>query len=116
MPVLAQAPAALQLSPSPKYRSPWLTIIRFSINNYTSYPKNHDQFSEAYLQKDTWRRLYESDIIDRDKVTSENNWQNYTQLIDRPVKKFIYALEKVGYHPNTYVFYGNKEKSDGRLI
>lgn len=116
MPVLAQAPAALQLLPSAKYHSPWLTITHTSIDNNSFYPKNHDPFSEIYLQKDAWWRLYESNIIDKDKITSENNWQNYSQLIDGPVKKFIYSLEKSGYHPNTYVFYGNKEKSDGKLI
>ncbi|WP_368884443.1 lipase family alpha/beta hydrolase [Providencia vermicola] len=116
MPVLAQAPSALQLLPSPKYRSPWLTITRFSIDNDVFYPKNHDPFSEIYLQKDAWWRLYESDIIDKDKVTSESNWFRYNLLMKNQVKSFITELATCEYHPNTYVFYGNKEKSDGKLI
>lgn len=115
MPVLAQAPAALQLLPSPKYPSSWLAIKNFSIDNDRVLPKIKDPFNEIYLQEEVWWRLYESDIIDKDNVTSENNWINYAQLIDGPVRKFVYALDKADYHPNTYVFYGDSEKSDGSL-
>jgi len=109
MPVLARAPAPLQLLPYPKYRSPWLTI-----EGEGSYPKS-DPFDEIYLRQDVWWRLYESDIIDKDPATSERNWREYMSLIDIPVRKFIVQLEKGLYHPNTYVFYGKEVKSDGFL-
>lgn len=115
MPVLARAPAALQLLPHPKYRSPWLTIKSHYRDNDLSLPKSKDPFGEIYLQKEAWWRLYESDILDKKKIISDKNWQDYAQLMDTPVRKFMYALENAGYHPETYIFYGKKEKSDGEL-
>lgn len=63
MPVLAFAPGPLQLLPSPKYPSNWLKF-----EGGESYP-NVDPFEEIYLRDDVWWRLYEPDILDKDKVT-----------------------------------------------
>lgn len=118
MPVLARAPAPLQLLPSEKYLSgaPWLTIKGGNVDGSDlKLPKNQDPFTEIYLNKTLWWRLYESDIIDKDVATSESNWNAYVQLVDRPVRQFISKLELKGYHPNTYAFYGNKIDSDGSL-
>ncbi|MFP1851070.1 lipase family alpha/beta hydrolase [Lonsdalea quercina] len=118
MPVLARAPAPLQLLPSPKYLSgaPWLTVEGAGENGSdVKLPQNRDPFGEIYLNKTLWYRLYESDIIDKDESVSQSNWNAYVHLVDKPVRKFISKLEKEGYHPNTYAFYGHKIASDGRL-
>ena len=119
MPVLARAPAPLQLLPSAKYLSgaAWLTVEGANEDGSdVRLPKNKDPFGEIYLDKTLWYRLYESDIIDKDPVISENNWNDYYRLTDRPVREFISELDGGGYHPNTYVFYGHKISSDGTLI
>lgn len=118
MPVLARAPAPLQLLPSAKYLSgaPWLTVEGANDDDSdVKLPKEGDPFGEIYLNKTLWYRLYESDIIDKDPVVSEGNWAEYFRLVDRPVRELMSKLDEKGYHPNTYVFYGHKIESDGTL-
>nr|WP_279051427.1 acetyltransferase [Cedecea davisae] len=118
MPVLARAPAPLQLLPSAKYLAgaPWLTVEGAGEDGSdVKLPQNRDPFGEIYLNKTLWYRLYESDIIDKDEAVSQSNWTNYVRLVDKPVRKFISLLDSRGYHPNTYAFYGHKIDSDGTL-
>lgn len=118
MPVLARAPGPLQLLPSPRYKygAPWLWIKKGAEDGRDlQLPQFRDPFAEIYLNQTMWWKLYEPKIIDKDKKIIEKNWANYTRLIDRPVRKFISSLDKFGYHPTTYVFYGNKKSSDGFL-
>lgn len=117
MPVLARAPAPLQLLPSAKYLSgaPWLMVEGADKNgNNISLPQNNDPFGEIYLNKTLWYRLYESDIIDKNEEVSQSNWEQYNDLIEKKVQPFIENLDNT-YHPNTYVFFGNKIDSDGTL-
>ncbi|MDN0118311.1 lipase family alpha/beta hydrolase [Yersinia frederiksenii] len=119
MPVLARAPAPLQLLPSEKYISgaPWLTIKSGNVDGSDlKLPKNQDPFTEIYLNKTLWWRLYESNIIDKDNAISEVRWEEYFSLIKDTVQPFTSTLEKGRYHRNTYAFYGNKIESDGLLI
>ncbi|MBA0190210.1 hypothetical protein ABRP70_08245 [Pectobacterium odoriferum] len=109
MSVLAFAPAPLQLLPSPKYPTNWLKI-----EGGESYPKE-DPFEEIYLRNDVWWRLYEPDILDKDQITIKNNEKSYATLMRDSVKIFMIDIEKGQYHPNTYIFYGEKVKSDGFL-
>lgn len=118
MPVLARAPAPLQLLPSAKYLSgaPWLTVEGAGEDGCdVKLPQTRDPFGEIYLNKTLWYRLYESDIIDKDEAVSQSNWTNYVRLVDKPVRKFISLMDSKGYHPNTYAFYGHKIDSDGTL-
>ncbi|KEY58900.1 acetyltransferase [Serratia sp. DD3] len=117
MPVLAQAPAALQLLPSPKYMNgdPWLTIKGGDEGKDLKLPKTGDPFSEIYLSMNELYRLYEPDIIDGDNSAIKANWINFNILMKDSVRKFIYELDEAKYHPNTYVFYGEEIKSDGTL-
>ncbi|WP_159868268.1 MULTISPECIES: acetyltransferase [unclassified Raoultella] len=118
MPVLARAPAPLQLLPSAKYLSgaPWLTVEGAGEDGSdVRLPKAGDPFSDIYLNKTLWYRLYESDTIDKDEAASQSNWTAYLSLVDKPVRKFISQLDSKGYHPNTYAFYGHKIASDGTL-
>lgn len=118
MPVLARAPAPLQLLPSSKYLSgaPWLTVEGAGEDGSdVKLPQTRDPFGEIYLNKTLWYRLYESDIIDKDEAASQSNWTAYVSLVDKPVRKFISLLSSGGYHPNTYAFYGHKIDSDGTL-
>ncbi|MEG2564777.1 MAG: hypothetical protein RSA84_01015 [Acinetobacter sp.] len=117
MPVLARAPAPLQLLPSAKYinGAPWLTITGGNVDGSDlQLPKTGEPFSEIYLNKTLWWRLYESDIIDKDSATSEKNWSEYSDLVSKKVKPFIEDVEDL-YHFNTYLFYGEEIKSDGSL-
>ena len=118
MPVLARAPAPLQLLPSAKYLAgtPWLTVEGAGEDGSDiKLPQTRDPFGEIYLNKTLWYRLYESDIIDMDEAVSQSNWTNYVRLVDKPVRKFISLMDSRGYHPNTYAFYGHKIASDGTL-
>lgn len=117
MPVLARAPAPLQLLPSAKYinGAPWLTIEGGGTDGIDlRLPKTADPFSEIYLNKTLWWRLYESDILDKDRTSSDKNWSEYNDLIQNTVLPFIEELDDV-YHSNTYLFYGKKINSDGSL-
>lgn len=117
MPVLARAPAPLQLLPSAKYidGAPWLTIKGGDTDGSDlMLPKTGDPFGEIYLNKALWWRLYESDIIDKDRAASEKNWSEYSDLMSTTVQPFIEELDNT-YHSNTYLFYGNEIKSDGSL-
>ncbi|WP_369308999.1 esterase/lipase family protein [Providencia rettgeri] len=117
MPVLARAPAALQLLPYPSYKSPWLTI-----EGEGSYPKTKDPktgkldpFTDIYLRNDVWWKLYQSNIIDSEQVKIDSNWKSYARFININVRNFMEHQEQGLYHPNTYVFYGTEEKTDGFL-
>ncbi|HHR5900493.1 TPA: lipase family alpha/beta hydrolase [Providencia alcalifaciens] len=109
MSVLAFAPAPLQLLPSPKYPTNWLKF-----ESGESYPKV-DPFEEIYLRNDVWWRLYEPDILDKDQVSIQKNEKSYATLMRDSVKTFINKIEQGQYHPNTYVFYGQKIESDNHL-
>ncbi|PLV45964.1 acetyltransferase [Erwinia sp. B116] len=117
MPVLARAPAPLQLLPSTKYLNgaPWLTVEggREDGSDIT-LPETKDPFGEIYLNKTLWYRLYEADIIDKDAAVIKNNWDEYSDLINKVVQRFIEKLDNQ-YHPNSYAFYGHKTGSDGKL-
>ncbi|HHK9526726.1 TPA: acetyltransferase [Enterobacter hormaechei] len=119
MPVLARAPAPLQLLPSAKYLSgaPWLSVEGAGEDGSdVKLPQAGDPFGEIYLNKTLWYRLYESDIIDKDEAVSQSNWDAYRELVDGSVRRFISLLGNRGYHPNTYAFYGHKIDSDGSLM
>ncbi len=118
MPVLAKAPAPLQLLPSAKYcnGAPWLTIKGGDTNgDDLKLPQNQDPFGEIYLNKTLWWRLYEADIIDKDKATVEGNWDSYLNLMQKTVQPFIEDLDNC-YHTNSYLFFGEKLDSDGSLL
>lgn len=117
MPVLARAPAPLQLLPYPSYKSPWLTIEGEGSYPQTKDPQTgkSDPFTDIYLRNDVWWKLYQSDIIDSDKVKIDSNWDEYDILMDNTVRNFMEHQEQGLYHPNTYVFYGTEEKTDGFL-
>ncbi|UTI09279.1 GPI inositol-deacylase [Enterobacter hormaechei] len=118
MPVLARAPAPLQLLPSAKYLSgaSWLSVEGAGEDGSdVKLPQAGDPFGEIYLNKALWYRLYESDIIDKDEAVSQSNWTDYVRLVDKAVRKFISFMDSRGYHPNTYVFYGHNIASDGTL-
>nr|WP_282563643.1 acetyltransferase [Providencia stuartii] len=110
MPVLARATAALQLLPSPKYKSPWL-------KDDDSYPKtvSSDPFTDIYLRNDVWWKLYQSNIIDSKETNVDDNWKSYVKLINEDVRSFMEHQEKGKYHPNTYAFYEHTKPSDGSV-
>jgi len=117
MPVLARAPAPLQLLPSAKYLAgaPWLTVEGAGKDGSdVKLPQTRDPFGEIYLNKTLWYRLYESDIIDKDENIYNQNWKEYFDLMKDKVRPFITDLDNK-YHLNTYVFYGHKIDSDGTL-
>lgn len=117
MPVLARAPAPLQLLPSAKYLSgaPWLSVEGAGEDGSdVKLPQGGDPFGEIYLNKTLWYRLYESDIIDKDENIYSQNWKDYFELMKDSVRSFITELDNK-YHTNTFAFYGHKIASDGTL-
>lgn len=117
MPVLARAPAPLQLLPSARYLNgaPWLTIKGEKVDgDDLKLPKNGNPYQDIYLNKTEWFRLYESDIIDKTKDVIERNWFEYSSIITDIVRPFIVKLDNT-YHHNTYLFYGREIDSDGTL-
>lgn len=121
MPVLARAAAPLQLLPAPNYTSnhygmAWLNIEKGDNNNRDLLlPQYGDPFGEIYLNQTLWWRLYESDIIDKDTLVSQKNWEEYSLLMRNKVRRFISKLGDIDYHPTTYAFYGNTQSSDGAV-
>lgn len=121
MPVLARAPAPLQLLPAPNYISNAYGIGWFSVEKGNAdssdlvLPQKGDPFGEIYLNKTLWWRLYEPDIIDKEESVSRENWSQYNDLMDDTVREFITSLNVAGYHPNTYAFYGHTKPSDGSV-
>lgn len=109
MSVLAQSPAPMQLLPSPKYNNgqPWLRIEKGSPDGVTDLllPQNGDPFEEIYLKDDVWWRMYEQDILDKDKDITIQNRNNFEDLMDNKVALFIQKIDGQ-YHANTYQFYG----------
>lgn len=117
MPVLARAPAPLQLLPSAKYLggAPWLTVEGGNEDGSDiALPQTRDPFGEIYLNETLWYRLYEADIIDKDAAVIESNWNEYNDIIEKTVQPFIEKLDDT-YHLNSYAFYGDKIDSDGTL-
>ncbi|WP_311775710.1 acetyltransferase [Enterobacter sp. Y17] len=117
MPVLARAPAPLQLLPSAKYLAgaPWLIVEGAGEDGCdVKLPQTRDPFGEIYLNKTLWYRLYESDIIDKVEKIYNQNWKEYFEMMKDKVRPFITDLDNK-YHLNTYVFYGHKIDSDGTL-
>ncbi|WER23227.1 acetyltransferase [Providencia stuartii] len=121
MPVLARAPAPLQLLPAPNYTSNAHGMGGFSVEKGNAdgsdlaLPQKGDPFGEIYLNKTLWWRLYESDILDKEEAVSQNNWEEYVILMRKKVRSFISSLNVAGYHPNTYAFYGYTKPSDGSV-
>ena len=116
MPVLARAPAPMQLLPASnyKYGAPWLWVEKGEADGrYLQLPKNRDPFNEIYLNQTLWWKLYESDIVDKDVSVSQQNWKEYAVLMRNKVKTFITKIGVCNYHPVTYAFYGNEIPSDG---
>ncbi len=118
MPVLARAPATLQLLPSAQYKKPWLTIEGEDKDGKDLTLPKSDPFNEIYLSSHRLYRLYEPDIIDKDASLARKNWIEFNKLMKNPVRNFIEKLENLEskYHPNSYVFYGKEIKSDGSLL
>ncbi|ELZ5938482.1 hypothetical protein U0L13_000639 [Providencia stuartii] len=119
MSVLAQSPAPMQLLPSPKYNhgKPWLRIEKGSPDGVTNLllPQNGDPFKEIYLQDEVWWRMYESDILDKDKQTIGDNYIKYRLLMNQWVLPFIRKMDGK-YHANTFQFYGAyDDKEDTKL-
>lgn len=121
MPVLACAPAPLQLLPAPNYTSNAHGMTWFSVEKGNAdgsdlvLPQKGDPFGEIYLNKTLWWRLYESDVLDKEEAVSQKNWKEYFDLMKDKVKPFISSLNVAGYHPNTYAFYGHTKPSDGSV-
>ncbi|NDL64187.1 esterase/lipase family protein [Acerihabitans arboris] len=111
MPVLAQSPGPLQLLPGTAYGPGWLKIQNG--NKIESWPVS-DPYSEIYLNKNDWWRLYDAGISGG---RPEVEWNKFEKIITNKVKNFIEGLSNK-YHPQTWIFYGASEKkpSDEYLI
>lgn len=106
--VFAQAPGALQLLPSADYGMGWLKIRDY--DRIVSLPKR-DPYEEIYLQRGKWWGLIGDRFLnplDRHKVTLDQDWKMFKDLINRYVKPFHDGISRK-YHSYSYVFYGDDE-------
>lgn len=110
MPVLAQAPGPLQLLPGTAYGTSWLKIHD---ERETQIKPLFDPYSEIYLNRTDWWRLYDAGISGG---TADEEWEKYRKTIEGDVRDFIEDLS-AKYHPNTWAFFGASRvnPSDGSL-
>lgn len=106
--VFAQSPGALQLLPSNDYGKGWLKIR--DREREVNLPSPHgDPYNDIYLQRGQWWGLINDRLLnplDPKKQTTNQDWENFTQLIRDKVKRFHQDISRK-YHRNTYAFYGN---------
>jgi len=109
-PIFAQSPGALQLLPSIHYGNNWFRIMDVD-KAMVSLPIAGNEstlYEQIYTNRNAWYNVVEDKLInpcDPQKKTINQDWANYTDLIEKQVKPFHHDLSKK-YHPNTYVFYG----------
>lgn len=106
--VLSSAPGPLQLLPSVEYGMNWLKFHDGKKElTHLSLPKA-DPYSEIYTVRGKWWSLCDDFLIDPRDVKKENiqtDWDDFSRLINREVKKFHEKLQDK-YHPHTYAFIG----------
>lgn len=106
--VFAQAPGALQLLPSQRYRSGWLRVAQGKDQPALSLPKvgaggTCDPYAEIYSCRDKWWGLVtEAWLAPKDGESLK--WKGYMESLK--LAKDFHADLGASYHPNTYVYYG----------
>ncbi|WP_287911129.1 hypothetical protein [Acinetobacter sp.] len=128
MPVLANAPGALQLLPFANFlqhpdqhgnqSKAWLTLRARNRNGdvvMASLPQN-DPYGEIYTQTDTWWSMINMDFLDpagilNAKMENDGKTDIISYYIDN-IKLVSDFHKKIAdsYHPNTYAHYGRDEK------
>ncbi|MEN5095212.1 hypothetical protein ABE458_31495 [Pseudomonas protegens] len=117
--VVANAPGALELTPSNEYREgrPWLflcdaqgQVIKDMEGKPRAYPQNHDPYEEIY-KSTAWYGLVpeqNTQYLDMSDSANTNNLNGpraiFRKRIDA-VAKFQRELAASSYHPETYTHY-----------
>ncbi len=110
--VFAQAPGALQLLPSQRYRPQWLRVQAESGNSQLSLPGPGndglcDPYTSIYSIRDKWWGLIDEAWL----APTEGQpirWEDYLQALAKA--KVFHGNLAAFYHPNTYSFYGADPK------
>ena len=110
--VFAQAPGALELLPTQRYKTGWLEVRGADGKTPVQQPLPvSDPYSEIYGRRDRWWALVkEKWLAPKDGVPI--TFEQYLRFLSK-AEKFHKQLTPNTYHPNTYAFYGadTKEKT-----
>lgn len=104
--VFAQAPGALQLLPTTRYRGQWLKICDESGRVLTPQPANNVH-TDIYLRRDRWWGLIREEWLSPEGGV-KIDWTDYSKNMRETIK--FHELIKNSYHPHTYVYYGADEQ------
>lgn len=109
--VFAQAPGALQLLPSQRYRSDWLRVQSPNGQIAESWPvvgeSGNDPYESIYKRRDRWWGLVNEAWLSP-LEGQPIDWSEFSNNVN---KAKVFHAELVGkYHSNTYSFYGADPK------
>jgi len=117
--VVANAPGALELTPTGKHRGgrPWLflrdeagQVIRDADGQPRAYPRRQDPYEEIYKSA-AWYGLVPAQntkYLDMSSSASENNKRSPRMAFEKRIEavaEFQDTLSARGYHPETYAHY-----------
>jgi pimeloyl-ACP methyl ester carboxylesterase len=110
--VFAQAPGALQLLPSQRYRPDWLRVAPTKGQPALSLPKAKgdgtcDPYDSIYACRDKWWGLINEAWL-APSGGMPITWETYITNLNRA--RDFHAGLKTHYHPNSYVYYGADAK------
>ncbi len=121
IPVMANAPGALELLPSFLYPPGWLRVDRDLGGGHSEevfrLPKEQDPYTQIYKEKDAWWRLVDPELLDpagmngisQGEIDCQNAWEKYIKIINDTESIHKEHLGEKNYHNNTIIFY-SKDK------
>lgn len=116
--VFAQAPGALELLPTHRYKGGWLEVRGPDGKTVQKMLHESDPYEEVYARRDRWWALIKEEWL-KPKDGAPITFEQYLGYL-RNAKKFHQALTPNSYHPNTYAFYGadnrGKTRSFERIV
>lgn len=116
--VFAQAPGALELLPTHRYKGGWLEVRGPDGKTVQKMLHESDPYEEVYARRDRWWALIKEEWL-QPKDGAPITFEQYLGYL-RNAKKFHQALTPNSYHPNTYAFYGadsrGKTRSFERIV
>ncbi|MEJ8810698.1 hypothetical protein WKW77_06440 [Variovorax ureilyticus] len=111
--VFAQAPGALELLPTQRYKGGWLEVRGPDGKTPVQQPLPvSDPYFEIYKRRDRWWALVKEEWL-APKDGAPIKWNDYVKFISMAEAFHKQVLAANSYHPNTYAFYGadSKEKT-----
>lgn len=117
--VFAQAPGALELLPTHRYKGGWLEVRGPDGKTVQKVLHESDPYNEIYKRRDRWWALIKEEWL-KPKDGIPIDWKDYLEFIKTAEKFHKSVLNSSTYHPNTYAFYGadnrGKTRSFERIV